>query len=105
MDVDEITNNIISAAIEVHKALGPGLLESVYEECMFYELTLRELMVDRQLKLSVNYKDVKLDIGYRLDLLVDNKVVAKKKSIKLCWLTNKMFSLRLCASAVSFILS
>ena len=81
MDVDKVTENIISAAIEVHKALGPGLLESVYEECLFYELTLRELTVNRQFKLSVKYKEVNLDIGYRLDLLVDNKVVVELKVV------------------------
>ncbi|NOQ68788.1 MAG: GxxExxY protein [Gammaproteobacteria bacterium] len=81
MDVDEITKTIIGAAIEVHKSLGPGLLESVYEECLFYELTLRKLTVDRQVKVSVNYKEVKLDIGYRLDLLVENKVVVELKVV------------------------
>ncbi len=81
MDVDEITKTIIGAAIEVHKSLGPGLLESVYEECLFYELTLRELTVNRQVKLSVNYKEVQLDIGYRLDLLVENKVVVELKVV------------------------
>jgi len=81
MDVNEITEAVIGAAIEVHKSLGPGLLESVYEECLFYELTLQNLTVNRQVKLSVNYKEVKLDIGYRLDLLVEDKVVVELKSI------------------------
>lgn len=81
MDVDEVTKTIIGAAIEVHKSLGPGLLESVYEECLFYELTLRELTVNRQVKLTVNYKEVTLDIGYRLDLLVENKVVVELKVV------------------------
>ncbi|RKZ57960.1 MAG: GxxExxY protein [Gammaproteobacteria bacterium] len=72
---------MISAAIKVHKALGPGLLESVYEECLFHELMLRELTVTRQYKLSLKYKDVNLDIGYRLDLLVDNKVVVELKVV------------------------
>lgn len=81
MDVDKVTEVIIGAAIEVHKSLGPGLLESVYEECLFYELGLRKLNVDRQIELSVNYKEVKLDIGYRLDLLVENKVVVELKAV------------------------
>ena len=81
MDVDKVTEIIIGAAIEVHKLLGPGLLESVYEECLFYELTLRGLTVSRQVKLSVNYKEVKLDIGYRLDLLVEDKVVVELKVV------------------------
>ncbi len=82
MDVNKVTETIIGSAIEVHKSLGPGLLESVYEECLFYELKLRELNVKRQIKLSVNYKDVKLDIGYRLDLLVENKVVVELKTVE-----------------------
>jgi GxxExxY protein len=81
MDVNEITEIIIGAAIEVHRSLGPGLLESVYEECLFYELTLQKLTVNRQVKLSVNYKEVQLDIGYRLDLLVEDKVVVELKSV------------------------
>ena len=81
MEVDEVTEIIIGAAIEVHKALGPGLLESVYEECLYYELTLRNLNVSRQIELSVNYKKVKLDIGYRLDLLVENKVIVELKTV------------------------
>ncbi len=81
MDVNTVTETIIGAAIEVHKSLGPGLLESVYEECLFYELSLRKLNVDRQIELSVNYKEVKLDIGYRLDLLVENKVVVELKAV------------------------
>jgi len=83
MDVDLITEAIIGAAIDVHKSLGPGLLESVYEECLFYELNLRKLNVERQLKLPVNYKEVNLDLdlGYRLDLLVEKKVVLELKTV------------------------
>lgn len=81
MDVNAVTETIIGAAIEVHKSLGPGLLESVYEECLFYELSLRKLNVDRQIELSVNYKEVKLDIGYRLDFLVEDKVVVELKAV------------------------
>jgi GxxExxY protein len=81
MDVDKVTEVIIGAAIEVHKSLGAGLLESAYEECLFYELMLRELTVSRQVKLAVNYKEVKLDIGYRLDLLVEGKVVVELKVV------------------------
>jgi GxxExxY protein len=81
MDVDKVTEVIIGAAIEVHKSLGAGLLESAYEECLFYELMLRELTVSRQVKLAVSYKEVKLDIGYRLDLLVEGKVVVELKVV------------------------
>ena len=81
MEVDRVTEIIIGAAIDVHKALGPGLLESAYEECLFYELNLRNLTVKRQVDLPVIYKEVQLDIGYRLDLLVEDKVVIELKTV------------------------
>ena len=70
MELNRITEQIIGAAIEVHKTLGPGLLESAYEECLCHELTLRGVSFQRQKPLPVEYKGVKLDCGYRLDLLV-----------------------------------
>jgi GxxExxY protein len=79
---NDITREIIGAAIEVHKRLGPGLLESAYEECLLHELRLRNLSVDRQKGLPVDYKEVKLDCGYRLDLLVEGRVVVKLKSVE-----------------------
>ncbi len=72
--LDQITENIIGAAIEVHRALGPGLMESAYETCLAYELSQRGLKVERQKPLPVMYREVKLDCGYRMDLLVDEKV-------------------------------
>lgn len=81
MEIDRITEIIIGAAIDVHKALGSGLLESAYEECLFYELSLRNLTVNRQVDLPVIYKEVQLDIGYRLDLLVEDKVVVELKTV------------------------
>jgi GxxExxY protein len=75
-----ITSKIIGAAIEVHRALGPGLLESAYEACLVYELRLKKLKVECQKALPVFYKDVMLDCGYRLDLLVENQVVVEIKS-------------------------
>ena len=69
--LEELTKQIIGAAIEVHKALGPGLLESAYEECLCRELALRGLHFERQVSLPVQYKGVKLDCGYRLDLVVE----------------------------------
>jgi GxxExxY protein len=78
----EITHEIIGAAIEVHKRLGPGLLESAYEECLLYELRLRNLKVDRQKGLTVVYKEVKLDCGYRLDLLVEGRIIVELKSVE-----------------------
>ncbi len=82
MTDNEITHEVIGAAIEVHKRLGPGLLESAYEECLLHELRLRNLRVDRQLGIPVVYKEVKLDCGYRLDLLVEGRVVVELKSIE-----------------------
>lgn len=79
---DEITHEVIGAAIEVHKRLGPGLLESAYEECLFRELLLRNLRVDRQKGVPVVYKDVKLECGYRIDLVVEGRVVVELKSVE-----------------------
>jgi GxxExxY protein len=82
MTDNEITHEIIGAAIEVHRLLGPGLLESAYEECLAKELTLGRLIVERQKPVPVVYKDVKLECGYRIDLLVENRVVVELKSIE-----------------------
>jgi len=81
MDVNNITENIIGASIEVHKALGPGLLESVYEECLCHELRLNHLNFCRQKKLPLVYKGIQLDCGYRIDLLVEQQVVVELKTI------------------------
>lgn len=80
-ETDSLTGNIIGAAIEVHRHLGPGLLESAYETCLIYELSLRKLRVENQKPLSVFYKNVMLDCGYRLDLIVENQVIVEIKSI------------------------
>ncbi len=80
-DLNEITFAIIGAAIEVHQALGPGLLESTYEACLFHELMERGLRVERQKELPVTYKGVRLDCGYRIDLLVEGCVVVKLKAV------------------------
>ena len=77
----DITNEIIGCAIEIHKVLGPGLLESAYEECLAYELKCKGLKVERQKPVPVVYKDVKLECGYRLDLLVGGCVIVELKSI------------------------
>jgi GxxExxY protein len=79
--VNDITQAIIGAAIEVHKALGPGLLESSYEECLARELTLRGIPFQRQYPLPIEYKGLQLDCGYRLDFLVENRVVVELKAI------------------------
>ena len=79
---NEITHEIIGAAIEVHKRLGPGLLESAYEECLAHELRLRNIRVDQQVALPVVYKETKLECGYRLDLLVEGRIVVELKSVE-----------------------
>jgi GxxExxY protein len=81
MTENEISSKIIGAAIEVHKRLGPGLLESTYEICLAFELNQLGLNVKQQLALPVIYKDVKLDAGYRIDLLIENKVIVEIKSV------------------------
>jgi GxxExxY protein len=82
MTDNEITHEIIGAAIEVHKYLGPGLLESAYEECLAHELHLRNLRVERQKPVPVVYKETKLECGYRLDLPVEGRVVVELKSVE-----------------------
>jgi len=79
---NDISGKIIGAAIEVHKKLGPGLLESAYEECLCCEMQLRGIEFKRQIPLSLNYKGIVLDCGYRLDLLVEDKVIVELKSIE-----------------------
>ena len=82
MKINSVTEKIIGAAIAVHRHLGPGLLESAYEECLCKELDLNGINFKRQLPLPVEYKGVKLDCGYRLDLLVENAVVIECKSVE-----------------------
>jgi len=77
-----ITGQIIGAAIEVHRELGPGLLESTYEACLIYELSQRRLGVEHQKKLPVIYRGVRIDCGYRVDLLVENSVIVELKSVE-----------------------
>jgi GxxExxY protein len=82
MEFENITREIIGAAIEVHKQLGPGLLESAYEECLIFELQQKGYKVERQKPVPVIYKEIKLDYGYRIDILVENKVLLELKSIE-----------------------
>jgi len=82
MDTDPLTEKIIGCAINVHKALGPGLLESAYEECLCYELLQAGLEVERQKPIPLIYKEVKLDCGYRLDILVNKEVIIELKSVE-----------------------
>jgi GxxExxY protein len=80
--VNQLTEQVIGAAIEVHRTLGPGLLESAYEECLCRELTLREIPFDRQRSLPVMYKGLQLDCGYRVDVLVAGLVVIEIKAVE-----------------------
>ena len=82
MDVNKLSNTVIGAAIDVHKTLGPGLLETAYETCLCHELGLRGVAYQKQLNLPVVYKDVLLDCGYRLDILVEDAIVLELKSIE-----------------------
>ncbi|MCP9747400.1 GxxExxY protein [Lacihabitans sp. CS3-21] len=79
---NELSNIIIGCAIEVHRQLGPGLLESAYQECLYFELKNQGLNVVKEKPIPIIYKDVKLDHGYRLDLLVNNKVVIEIKTVE-----------------------
>jgi GxxExxY protein len=81
-DEDRLTEEIIGAAIEVHRALGPGLLESAYRICLCHELRLRAVTVETERPLPVHYKGVDLDCGYKLDLLVETKVVVELKTVE-----------------------
>lgn len=78
---NQLTDIIIGKAIEIHRRLGPGLLESVYQECLFYELLEESLDVKREVTMPITYKEVKINHGYRLDLLVKDKVVVEIKSV------------------------
>jgi GxxExxY protein len=79
--LDRISEQIIGAAIDVHRALGPGLLESAYEACLAFELVSRGLKIEQQSALPVTYRDVKLDCGYRLDLIVEKSVAIELKAV------------------------
>jgi GxxExxY protein len=79
---DPLTEQVIGAAIEVHRVLGPGLLESAYEECLCYELKQRGVAFQRQVPLPVTYKAVRLDCGYRLDLFVQESLIVELKTVE-----------------------
>jgi GxxExxY protein len=81
MELNELTRIVIGCAIEVHKCLGPGLLESAYEECLTYDLINKGLNIKRQHPVPVVYKDIKLDCGYRIDIVVENSIVVELKSV------------------------
>ena len=83
MTENELSKIIVNTAFDIHQTLGPGLLESVYEEIMYYELSSQGLMVDRQKAIPVYWKGIKMDIGFRADLIVENKVIVELKSIEM----------------------
>ena len=80
--INDITGDIIGAAIEVHRHLGPGLLESTYQACLCQELILRHIPFEKQLALPVIYKGLHLDVGYRIDVLVENQIIVELKSVE-----------------------
>ena len=82
MNENELSNIVIGSAIKVHKNLGPGLLESAYEECLFYELNENGLYVEKQKPMPLIYENVKLECGYRIDLMIENKLVIEIKSVE-----------------------
>lgn len=82
MELKQLTEQVIGAAMEVHRALGPGLLESTYEMCLCRELAVRELAFERQKAIPVEYKGVKLDCGYRADLIVEGLVLVEIKAVE-----------------------
>jgi GxxExxY protein len=82
MTENELSKIVFDSGLKVHKVLGPGLLESAYEECLFYELKKNGLFVEKQKALPLIYEEVKLDVGYRIDLLVDQKLILEIKSVE-----------------------
>src|SRR5208282_1435348 len=82
MRINDLTREVIGSAMEVHRTLGPGLLESAYEECLCHELRLRSILFERQKPLPVVFKEVSLDCAYRLDLVVSNAVVVEIKAVE-----------------------
>jgi GxxExxY protein len=82
MEDNDLTSRIIDAAIKVHKTLGPGLLESAYKECHYYEMIKSGLFVEKEKPLPLIYEDVKLDCGYRIDLLVESRIIIETKAVE-----------------------
>lgn len=82
MTENELSKIVVDCMFKVHKNLGPGLLESAYEECLFYELSKTDLLIERQKPLPLFYETIKMEIGYRLDFLVENKLVVEVKAVE-----------------------
>ena len=82
MDENEISKIVFESALKIHKVLGPGLLESAYEECLFYELKMYDLKVEKQKQLPLIYEEVRLDAGYRIDIIIEDKFIVEVKSVE-----------------------
>lgn len=82
MDIDELGNRVIGAAIKVHRALGPGLLESAYQKCLDYELRKMGLRVECELALPIQYEAVRIDAGYRIDMLIEELIIIENKTVE-----------------------
>ncbi len=82
MDENEISKIVFESALKIHKVLGPGLLESAYEECLFYELKKYDLKVEKQKQLPLVYEEVRLDVGYRIDISIEDKFIVEIKSVE-----------------------
>ena len=82
MEFSELSHRVIGCAIEVHRRLGPGLLESTYEQCLAHEFKLNDIEFKTQYPMPVEYKDVKVDCGYRVDVLVENEIILELKSVE-----------------------
>jgi len=80
MDIEEVARTIVDAAVKVHRALGPGLLESAYQKCLAYELNKRNLHVDCEVTLPVHYDGIEIDVGYRADMIVENCILVENKT-------------------------
>jgi GxxExxY protein len=108
MYIDQITGEIVAASIKIHKVLGPGLFESVYEEILFYELTKRRLFCERQVPIPVLYDEIKMEIGFRADIIVEKQVIIEIKSLeKLAPVHKKqvLTYLRLCNKVIGLLIN
>ncbi len=83
MTENEISKIVLNSALKVHKALGPGLLENAYEECLYYELLKTNLLIERQKSLPLTYENVKMEVGYRVDLMIENKFIIELKAVEI----------------------
>ncbi len=105
---EDITQRVIGAALEVHRALGPGLLESTYEECLCHEMGLRGIVYSRQVEIPVRYKGAHIECGYRLDVLVEDRVILELKAVEALLPIHEaqlLTYLRLCGKRVGLLIN